>query len=49
MFDFNTENILAGLQVTLYGLCGVFLVLILFYFLTKLMMVLAKKFSSKDS
>jgi Na+-transporting methylmalonyl-CoA/oxaloacetate decarboxylase gamma subunit len=38
-----------GLQVTLYGLCGVFSVLILFYFITKIMVsVFSKRASNGD-
>lgn len=38
----------AGLQVMIYGLTGVFTVLIVFYFLTKAMVAIAMKASSKE-
>jgi len=37
MFHPTSDLVVAGLQVMLYGLIGVFTVLILFYFVTKLM------------
>lgn len=48
MFNFEMETLNAGLQVMLYGLCGVFLVLILFYVLTKLMVNIANKASAGE-
>jgi Na+-transporting methylmalonyl-CoA/oxaloacetate decarboxylase gamma subunit len=41
---FNT-----GLQVTLYGISGVFIVLILFYLVTKLMTAVATKYTTKNN
>lgn len=41
------DNISAGLQVMLYGLSGVFVVLILFYFITKYMVKIANRFSKE--
>ncbi|MFZ5987369.1 MAG: OadG family protein [Bacillota bacterium] len=38
-----------GLNVALYGLIGVFSVLILFYIVTKLMVIAANKFDKKDA
>lgn len=38
-----SEKFVSGLYVSGYGLAGVFLVLILFYFITKLMMTFANK------
>ena len=38
----------AGLEVTAFGLGGVFAVLILFYCATKIMLAFAKKSSNKD-
>lgn len=46
MFNFDMETVKAGLQVMLYGLSGVFLVLILFYVIIKLTMVFANKLNS---
>lgn len=43
---FSGDNVSAGLLVMLYGLSGVFLVLILFYIVTKLMVVVSSKFAS---
>ena len=40
-------NFEIGLQVTLYGMLGVFTVLILFYLLTKAMMIVATKVDKK--
>jgi Na+-transporting methylmalonyl-CoA/oxaloacetate decarboxylase gamma subunit len=37
-----------ALEVSLFGISGVFVVLILFFILTKLMIALAKKFSPKE-
>ena len=38
--EINMDNMISlGLQASLYGLAGVFLVLILFYVMTKAMMV----------
>jgi len=37
MFHPSSQLISAGLQVMVYGLAGVFIVLILFYLVTKLM------------
>jgi hypothetical protein len=48
MFKFDMETVYAGLQVALYGLSGVFVVLILFYFITKLMVIVANKIPSKN-
>lgn len=42
------ETILKGLQATGYGMSGVFLVLILFYILTKLLMTVFSNFPKKD-
>lgn len=39
----------AGLEVTAFGLGGVFTVLILFYFATKIMLVISKKSSAKKA
>lgn len=47
MFNFETSTLYAGLQVVLYGLSGVFFVLVLFYLLIKYMMAVAKKLPSK--
>lgn len=38
----------AGLEVTAFGLGGVFAVLILFYCATKIMLALAKKTAGKE-
>ncbi|MBR0599141.1 OadG family transporter subunit [Sinanaerobacter chloroacetimidivorans] len=38
----------SGLEVTAFGLGGVFSVLILFYFATKVMLALSKKMSKKQ-
>ena len=37
MFNPSSELVSAGLQVMVYGLVGVFIVLILFYLVTKVM------------
>ena len=42
------EIIMQGFKATGYGMGGVFLVLILFYVLTKLMLVIFGNFSKKD-
>jgi Na+-transporting methylmalonyl-CoA/oxaloacetate decarboxylase gamma subunit len=42
-WNFSWETVSQGLQVAAYGLAGVFIVLILFYFITKLMMLTSKK------
>lgn len=42
-----SARILSGLLVSLYGLGGVFAVLILFYFVTKLMVAFSKKLPLK--
>jgi Na+-transporting methylmalonyl-CoA/oxaloacetate decarboxylase gamma subunit len=42
------ETIMQGFQATGIGMGGVFLVLILFYILTKLMMAIFGNFSQKD-
>jgi len=39
----NLENFYLGLQVSVYGLSGVFIVLILFYLVTKLMLTISNK------
>lgn len=41
--QFELETLLDGLQVMLYGLVGVFIVLILFYLVTKGLFVVANK------
>lgn len=38
-----SDTVSAGIQIMLYGLSGVFLVLILFYFITKLMVSVFRK------
>lgn len=38
----------AGLQVMLYGLAGVFTVLILFYLLTKFLLYISNKLSMEE-
>jgi hypothetical protein len=43
----NTEIFNKGLTAAAFGLAGVFLVLILFFFLTKLMIVIFRKFPEK--
>ena len=48
MFTFDMETLNAGIQVMLYGLSGVFLVLILFYVITKLMVNIANKVQTQD-
>lgn len=47
MFSIDMNAVYAGLQVMFYGLGGVFLVLILFYLITKLLMTAAKKAPSE--
>ncbi|AUS96479.1 hypothetical protein CDQ84_07785 [Clostridium thermosuccinogenes] len=47
-WDSVLENARIGSLVTLYGLGGVFLVLILFYVITKLMVNIANKASAKE-
>lgn len=42
------ETIMQGFKATGYGMGGVFLVLILFYVLTKLMLAIFGNFSKKD-
>lgn len=42
------ERILDGLTISGMGLCGVFLVLIIFFVSTKLMMFIANKYSKPD-
>lgn len=42
------ETIIQGFKATGYGMGGVFLVLILFYLLTKLMMAVFSNFSEKN-
>ncbi len=42
------ETIMQGFKATGYGMGGVFLVLILFYILTKLMIAIFGNFSKKD-
>lgn len=42
------DKILDGLTISAMGLCGVFLVLIIFFASTKLMMFLANKYSKPD-
>jgi Oxaloacetate decarboxylase, gamma chain. len=37
-----------GLEVTVFGLGGVFAVLVLFYVATKIMLSAAKKFTNKE-
>jgi Na+-transporting methylmalonyl-CoA/oxaloacetate decarboxylase gamma subunit len=48
MFNYDINTLNAGLKVSLYGLGGVFLVLILFYFVTRLMVSVANKIPQKD-
>ncbi len=43
------ETIIQSFKATGYGMGGVFLVLILFYFLTKLMLVVFRGSSDKDN
>ena len=43
------ETIIQGLKATGYGMSGVFLVLILFYLLTKLMMAVFSGFPGKGN
>lgn len=47
MFHPSTELVNAGLQVMLYGLTGVFVVLITFYILTKAMVSIFTKLEFK--
>jgi len=47
MKNFSWENVGIGGLVMLYGICGVFLVLILFYLTTKLMVNIANKRTPK--
>ncbi|HEX2952876.1 MAG TPA: OadG family transporter subunit [Bacillota bacterium] len=44
----HLQTFYQALQVSLYGICGVFLVLILFFFLTKLILKIARKYSSEE-
>ena len=44
----NMENIRNGLTISGIGLAGVFTVLIIFYLSTKIMMLLANKFSKNE-
>lgn len=49
MFDAETiKNFVTGLEITLYGLGGVFAVLLLFYLLVRLMMKLAGRIPDKE-
>jgi Na+-transporting methylmalonyl-CoA/oxaloacetate decarboxylase gamma subunit len=41
----DIETLYLGLEVTLYGLGGVFAVLILFYVITKTMVAIANKYT----
>lgn len=41
------KNFMIGLQITLYGLGGVFAVLVFFYLILKLMMKVAGRFPGK--
>mgnify|MGYP000120553705 CR=1 FL=1 len=41
----NTDMIIKGLKVSAYGLSGVFIVLILFYLITKLMVYAFSKYA----
>ena len=43
----DMQLMMAGLQVTVFGLGGVFSVLILFYLATKIMLAYSKKVSAK--
>lgn len=43
--DMHVFNL--GLEATLFGLAGVFTVLILFYFITKIMVGIANKYSKE--
>lgn len=43
----NTETIYNGLLVSLYGLSGVFFVLILFYIITKFMVSIFGKYATR--
>ena len=45
----NWYNINSGLKISGIGLGGVFVVLIIFYLTTKLMMSIAKKYSKPDN
>ncbi len=47
MFHPDPSLVTAGLQVMLYGLGGVFTVLILFYAVTKAMLKIAMKFETQ--
>lgn len=47
MFNPTSELIGAGLQVMIYGLVGVFTVLILFYLVTKAMVYVFSKLEAK--
>lgn len=44
----NWENVYNGLTISGIGLAGVFTVLIIFYLSTKIMMLLANKFSKNE-
>jgi Na+-transporting methylmalonyl-CoA/oxaloacetate decarboxylase gamma subunit len=44
----DMELFSVGLQVTLYGLCGVFSVLILFYIVTKIMVSVFSKYAGDN-
>lgn len=48
IFNFEIRTFLQGLQVMLYGLAGVFTVLILFYLVTKLLFAIARKLPQSE-
>jgi len=47
MFNFDPEVLLQGLEASAYGMGGVFIVLILFYVITKVMLWVSNKASAK--
>lgn len=47
MFNPASELVSAGLQVMIYGLVGVFIVLILFYLVTKAMVYIFSKLETR--
>lgn len=48
MLSINWEDVRIGSQVMLYGISGVFLVLILFYIVTKLLYSMSIKYTAKN-